>query len=51
MGEISAVLEEIEIMAAEGKNTELIAGKMSIIEQLWKNVVEEINTLLPKLTT
>ncbi len=49
IGELSSVLEEIEKMSEKGIDTELIPGKVSTVEQLWKNVTEEINVLLQKL--
>ena len=49
IGELSIILEEIEKLAEKGIDTELIPGKVSRVEQSWKNVIEEIKTLLPKL--
>ena len=49
IGELSSVLEEIEKMAEMGIDTALIPGKVSAVEQSWKNVIEEIKILLPTL--
>ena len=49
LGDLNTVLEEIEKMAEKGIDTALIPGKVSAVEQLWKNVIEEIKKLLQNL--
>lgn len=47
--ELSSVLEGIEKMAEKEIDIDQIPGKVITIEQLWKNVVEEITILRKKL--
>lgn len=46
--ELSNLLEEIEIIAEEEKNTDQISDKVIKVEQIWKEVVLEMNLLLER---
>lgn len=49
MNELSVQLEEIEEMADAQRGTDQIPGKVVVVENAWKEVVAEINKLLPVL--